>query len=200
MPNSEDDKERVKKRVLEVIRSYSSYAALTENGVELIDEATDLQIRCPWHGVDERPSARYYGGSNGNFHCFACKLHLNSVGIYAKFKNIKFMQALTELERRFNIKPEGQKIWSEIEKPVDKSGSKYESESWGDLPRLVALLENKLIRVRNNISIVDFVRWCRIVDAVQWDFDHNEEKSTPEMIQALLRVKILIDNVNNSTV
>ena len=106
------------------------------------------------------------------------------------------MQALTELEKRFSIKPDDQQVWSEIEKPIDKSGSKYESESWGDLPRLIVLLENKLIRIRNNVSMIDFIRWCRVIDTVQWDFDHNGEKSTPEMIQALLKVKVVIDNTN----
>jgi hypothetical protein len=44
--------------------------------------------------------------------------------------------------------------------------------------------------------MIDFIRWCRVIDTVQWDFDHNGEKSTPEMIQALLKVKVVIDNTN----
>lgn len=187
----------IKRRVKAVLESYSVYDALTENGVELIDQHTDLQIACPFpgHGPDRRPSARYYsgGGRDPVFHCFKCKFHLNSIGIYSKFKNTNFMDALSELERRFSIRVSRKPDAPEFKDPVER-GADYISSQWQDVPRMLKLLEDKLIRLRNKVPLIDFVKFCRVLDAVSWDFDHTG-KSTPEMISALQKLRSKIEDV-----
>ena len=192
-PRSEEVRDWIRRRVAAVKDVYGAYDCLIENGIDLIDEHTALQIICPFHS-DRSPSARYYaitsdGGSH--FHCFTCKLHLDSVNLYAKFHSIKFMQALADLERRFRIdvprKPESPEIPDE-ERDV--------TEGWRDVPRMLLLLEKKLLRIRDQTPRVDYVRFCRILDAVKWDLDRRDGQ-TPQMVDALDRVRDMMDDVGD---
>jgi hypothetical protein len=103
------------------------------------------------------------------------------------------MDALTELERRFRIKiprkPEGPTIVD----PVDR-GSSYVSDKWHDVPRVLALLEQKLLRIRDKCAMVDYVKFCRVIDAIRYDFDKTE-KVTPDMVAVLRRAGSMMDDV-----
>lgn len=184
------DREWIKRRIKVVLEHYGVFDALTEIGVELQDRDTSMQIKCPWHGADDNPSARYYSGPDSRFHCFTCKLHLNGIDILAKSRGIEFMRALSELEHRFNIKvPRQPKI--DIGLPTDKNSS-YMSEAWADVPRVLTMFELKLIRIRDRVALSDYIKWCRVIDAVRWDLDHNGSQ-TPDMVSALIKLKDIID-------
>jgi hypothetical protein len=186
-----DDQKWIKARVDAVSERYTTYDALIEAGVKLIDRDTELQISCPWHGPDNTPSARYYAGQDPHFHCFACKLHMRGIDIFAKLHGINFMQALSELERRFGIKvtesPE-----TDIKIPVDKSGV-YESHAWSDIPRVIDMMESKLLRMKNHVSLIDYVKWCRVLDAIRWDLDHNGGHPLPQMATVLVKLRNAMD-------
>lgn len=187
------NKEWYERRVEAVEKTYDAYDALTEHGVEIPERGMDLQVLCPFHN-EQRPSARYYGAnSKGHFHCYACKVHENSIGLYARFKGIKFNEALVQLERRFHIKiprrPE-----EAIQEPKDKGGPDYESGAWSDIPRVLGILENKLTRVRNKVSLVDYVKFCRVLDTIQWDLDHNGNVGTPQMTSILIKLRQKMDD------
>lgn len=177
-----------------ILRSqYSTYDCLKENGFgeAIPDNSTPTQISCPVHGADTRPSARYYpsDGRRGDYvHCFACKLHADSIGLYSKFKGIKWFDALKELERRFGIKVSRAPNGAEIQEPVDKTSSKYESDLWSDVPQMLVMLEKKLKRIRDRVTMDDYIKFCRVIDNVQWDLDHTEQMVTPDMVIVLKKV------------
>jgi hypothetical protein len=204
---SEQDTERrtslqdwVRRRVSAVLKVYTAYDALTEHGHEIPDRHGDFQLSCPMHGPDTRPSARYYGaGPTPHFHCFTCKIHENGVGLYARFKGIKFMQALSDLEKRFSIKTPQKPESVGIKDPAER-GQHYQSEAWQDVPRMLLLLEKKLNRLRDKIALVDFVKFCTVLDRVQWDLDHNGNKPTPEMVEVLVKVRDFMDQSMNINV
>lgn len=189
---STSEQEWYKRRVEAVEKVYGAYDVLTEHGVEIPDRAMNLQLACPFHGPDNRPSARYYGATNQeHFHCYACKVHETSIGLLAKFKNIKYNEALVQLERRFGIKVP-RKPEESITESVEKS-SHYESEAWKNIPRVLDLLEKKLMRLRDKASMIDFIKFCRVLDTVKWDYDHNGNVSTPPMISILDKLRKLMD-------
>jgi hypothetical protein len=174
-------------RAAAVRGAFSTFDALVEKGIqEVSDPSAPTQIACPFHGADNRPSARYYPRS-GNRHdyvrCFKCRENWDAIGLYAKFRGIRFMDALSELEKRFRIRiprrPEG----PEIVEPADR-GSSYVSDQWSDVPRVLSILETKLSRIKGKCGMSDYVKFCRLIDAVTWDYDHSQKKS-PEMISAL---------------
>lgn len=194
--------EWIKVRCNAVMGVYSSFTCLQENGYSeyLQDEHSSTQIPCflPEHGVDHNPSARYYSKTNNkfdNFYCYKCKYYAESVNLYAKIKNIKFMDALVELERRFNIKIPRKPDGPEIIEPVDRE-SDYKSDKWLDIPRVLAILEKKLLKIRDKCNMIDYVKFCRVIDNVSWDFD-KLQKSTPEMIQILEKISNKMDDVYN---
>ena len=101
------------------------------------------------------------------------------------------MEALSALERRFGVKvpkrPEGVPI-----APSDR-GDGYVSEAWGDVPRVLVILEGKLKRLRDKCGMAEYVKYCRLLDAVQWDFDVLG-KPTPEMVAVLMKAAAAMDD------
>lgn len=186
----------IQRRVAAIREVYSAYQCLTERGVELPDESTPFQVSCPFHGADARPSARYYpreGGKHDYLRCFKCRENWDCINLIAKFNGIRFMDALSDLERRFHIKTPKRPEAPEIVEPADRD-SKYVSDQWKDVPRMLGLLENKLARVRSKSSLSDYIKFCRVLDAVQWDFD-KLNKSTPAMAEVLQKLMSRMDEV-----
>jgi hypothetical protein len=72
--------------------------------------------------------------------------------------------------------------------PQDRSGA-YESKAWSDVPRMLDLLESKLLRLRSSAALLDYIKWCRVLDAVQWDLDHNGGQPTPQMVLILAQLR-----------
>ena len=197
--NQTTTSEWISRRINAVRSVYTAYQCLCENGLgnDIPDEHTATQIKCPIHGVDNNPSARYYprsGNRHDHFFCFRCKLNLDSIGLFAKFKGIRFMDALSDLEKRFRVqiprRPEG----PEIVEPTDR-GASYVSDKWSDVPRVLVILETKLLRIRDRCSMSDYVKFCRLLDAVSWDYD-KAQKATPEMTAALKKTMDKMDDIN----
>ncbi|MGW8179365.1 MAG: hypothetical protein ACWGQW_11485, partial [bacterium] len=95
------------------------------------------------------------------------------------------MEALKDLERRYRLKVAKRPEGPPIEEPKDKSSSTYESEAWSDVTRVLPMLERKLLRLRDRVSLNDYVKFCRLLDRVTYDFDKSKGESTPAMIEAL---------------
>lgn len=188
--------EWVKKRVHAVHQHYSAFNALMENGVtDIPDEDTPTQIFCPFHHNVQTMAARYYprsGGRPAYVRCFRCKENWDGLNLFAKFKKIRFMDALVELERRYRIKVPRRPDQPEVQELADK-GSGYVSEKWADVPYVLKLLEVKLGRLRDKCALGDYVKFCRVLDHVAYDYD-KLEKSTPEMVSALLKLKHRMDD------
>jgi hypothetical protein len=185
--------EWMNQRASKVRSQYTAFDALKENGFgeAIPDQNTPTQISCPSHGPDKRPSARYYpttGNQADYVHCYTCKMHADSIGLYSKFKGLKWYDALKDLERRFGIKVTKQPDGTPFQEPVSKTSVSYESEKWGDVPAMLELLESKLIRLRDKVIMTDFIKFCRVIDTVSWDLDHNQQVVTPAMIDILGKV------------
>lgn len=189
----------IKDRSWAVRKAYNSYDCLHEFGFgeTLVDTDTAVQMSCPFHGPDRRPSARYYPSSSrysDYVRCYYCKENWDSVNLYMKFKGLSFMDALKELERRFRIKIPKRPDAEPIEDYVDRNLATYKSDAWGDVERNLVLLNKKLLRVRDCVSLIDYIKYCRVLDKVRWDLDHMKGQQTPEMVEVLARLKTLMDD------
>lgn len=180
--------EWIRNRTDAIQEIYTTYHALTEFGVELVDEYTDLQISCiyPKHGIDANPSSRFYGGpgKESRFWCYKCKEMARGVAIYAQFKNLTFMESLSTLEKRFHIQVP-QLSGTAFEKPKEKIRP---------IPDRLEAMEAKLIRVRDRIPLVDLIKFFRVVDAVHWDYE-KEGRSDPSMHEILDKVEVRIRDI-----
>jgi hypothetical protein len=103
------------------------------------------------------------------------------------------MDALADLEKRFRIKiprrPEG----PEIVEPSERK-SEYVSDKWSDVPRVLAILEKKLISIRDRCGMSDYIKFCRLIDSVQYDYDKTQV-STPEMVSVLMRAISMVNDI-----
>jgi hypothetical protein len=187
--------EWIKKRVHAVHERYSAYACLVEHGVtDVPDETTPTQLFCPFHHNVSTMAARYYpraGGRPAYVRCFRCKENWDALNLFAKYKRIRFMDALVALERRFHIRIPRRPDMPEYKELADR-GSGYVSEKWADVPYVLKLLEGKLARLRDKCAMADYVKFCRVLDHVAYDYDRIE-KSTPEMVSILLTVRNRMD-------
>jgi hypothetical protein len=201
-PLNPSHKDWIRRRADEVRNHVSAFQLLHEHGLGgmLVDEITAIQIQCPnpGHGPDNRPSARYYpaqGARSDYVRCFKEHTNWDSIQLYMMLKGLPFMEALKDLERRFRIRipkrPEG----SPIQDPKDKSSSNYASEAWLDVPRVLNILENKLLRIRNKVSLPEYVKFCRVLDNVQHDLNLLQNQSTPAMMNILNKLRSLMNEV-----
>lgn len=191
--------EWISRRAWAVRRVYSAYDVLREKGIEDVpDETTPTQLPCMFHGQDNKPSARYYprsGTKSDYVRCFKCRENWDCVNLYARFRGVRFMDALAELERRFRIKTPQRPDAADFMEPADR-GSSYVSTEWRDIPRVLSLLERKVMRARDKCGMTDYVKFCRVLDAVAYDFD-KEGKSTPDMQAILRKLQERVDEVSS---
>jgi len=186
--------EWIKTRVSAVEERMSTYEILVTNGYELVDEDTAFQIPCFMHGPDAHPSARYYPGRPGHFYCFKCQVRMGPIDLYAKFANIKFMEALADLEKRFGIKIQQGSFKSEYDQYVTRD-SNYESPAWGDVKRQLESLEQKLMRVKQKCIMHEFIGICRLLDSVYWDRERSDNDNV-DMIIALAKAREKMNEIS----
>lgn len=194
-------KDWIRRRADAVRQRYTAFQCLHENGhgEMLVDEDTAVSVFCPFHTNVNTPAARYYpaSGSRTDYvRCFRCHENWDSLNLYLKFKGLDFMGAVRDLERRFGIRVERRPDESAaIESPRDRSSDSYVSEAWGDVPRVLDMLERKLARVRGSSSLHDYVRFCRVLDAVRYDLDLNKGQQTDPMVSVLGKLRASMDSV-----
>lgn len=198
--SNDSTKDWIRRRAIAIYGVYGVFDVLTEfgHGEMLVDQSTPIQISCPLpeHGPDNRPSARFYPGESNkydHFHCFKCKVNMDCINLYAKFKGIKFIDALVELERRFRIRVPRRPEAPEFTEPADR-GSNYISDKWSDVAKMLPILEAKLIRLREKIPMQDYVKFCRVIDSVQWDLDKALGKPNAGMAPVLMKLKNMMDS------
>lgn len=194
---STSEKEWVQRRVSAVSKRYSAYQALTDNGVEILDEATSIQLFCPFHDNKHTPAARYYaasGNNDGHFYCFSCKIRLDGIGLFSRFNNIPWFEALSKLEKKFGINIPKVDLTSPI--AIVDRGEGYKSSARSDIPRMLTLLESKLTRCRSKASLPEYVRVCRVLDEIEWNFDISG-KADENMITSISRAEDLMNDVMN---
>lgn len=180
-----EEQEWISRRVLEVGKYYSAHTALIEHGIEIPDEFTSTQILCPFHGDKNKPSARYYAASGNNkshFYCFKCKDRLDGIGLHSRFNSKRYYESLSILEKRYGIKVPKKPTINQI--PIFDKSSDYKSQAWGDVPRHIEILENKLLRNRSRATLQEYVKVMRLIDAIRWDYNQTGESSV-DMILAL---------------
>jgi len=195
-----DQQDWIRRRADAVRQVYSAFDAMTEFGYgePLVDQDTAIQVSCPFHGVDARPSARYYpalGHRSDYVRCYFCRENWDALNLFMKFRGLQFMDALKELEKRFGIKVPKRPDGTQFEEPKDRSSSQYTSDAWGDVPRVLDILEKKLARLRDRASLSDYVRFCRVLDRVSLDYDLAKGKQTDAMVQILMKLREAMDQV-----
>jgi hypothetical protein len=132
---SEVQKQWYKSRVEAILSSISVYDILRHQGAHLsqVSDDREEQISCPFHGADNKPSARVYPEQPDNpshVWCYVCQVPgWDAIGLWREYQGGKesctFSQALFSLEKEFNLEtpdmPTASSLYQEKAK-VDTTG------------------------------------------------------------------------------
>jgi len=96
---------RLMRRALRVNEKSDLGEILQEYGYMVVPDAhREQQFACDLHGQDNKPSARFYGGTN-SFHCFACAKSRDVIEFIRDKEQVSFKRAIEILEQRLNLPP-----------------------------------------------------------------------------------------------
>jgi hypothetical protein len=120
------------------------------------------QLACPFHGIDRKPSARYYPEgveSRAGLWCWVCRERWDALSLWGKFHNFEgsFGQLLKSIEIAYGIEtPEYPKELREVR----------EDPSIKEIARLVEVLEHRLKNARDELGMVDYLRFSVALDRI----------------------------------
>lgn len=130
---NEEQKEWYRQRAAAIHERITAYEILRRNGVDLAQagEEREEQFSCPFHGEDRKPSARIYPArANNPSHvwCFVCQESgWDAIGLWKKFNNLTFGQALARLERECDLPtPEAPDGTWDTEPKVDTERERFQ--------------------------------------------------------------------------
>jgi len=101
----------VRQRIDVIHGVLTAYDVLRGHGISLQQGGDDLeeQIQCPFHGADNKPSARIYPASterHSHVWCYVCQKQWDGIGLWRMFNGegeTTFTKALSEIERAYGL-------------------------------------------------------------------------------------------------
>ena len=96
------DPEKLKELILEEIdfsQVLLDYNVDFVYSPELVDEA---QLRCPFHGQDNKPSARYYRETQSMF-CWVCHKRWDVIGFIMEMEQVYYKSALLYIVNKYQL-------------------------------------------------------------------------------------------------
>lgn len=178
----------IAQRVAAVSRVVSAGDVLQRNGVQLrYGGDREEQISCPFHGRDQKPSARLYPeGADRRSHvwCFVCQESWDCIGLWRKFGSFeKFGAALRDMERSFGILPPESPFEIDEEKA---QASEKESERQ-EVFRLIDSCERVLIHHKRNFDMIGFLRVGSVLDKLRYQIQTSKVSTSraTEVLRAI---------------
>lgn len=142
--------EWMQKRIEQVRRNVSAYDVLRRHGVDIKSDVQEEQFSCPFHGADNRPSARIYpdnATSPSHVWCYVCQeKRWDAIGLWRKFnggEEVSFGRALSEIERAYNLPS------IEMPKEIGLNGPTPDQKAFEAFDTLYTVTENRLRMSRN---------------------------------------------------
>ena len=135
-------------------------------GVEFIYNpklAEQVQFRCPFHGRDNKPSARLYNDTQ-TCYCWFCKKKWDVVSFIMQAENLSFRAALQYLTNRYRI--DVSTIPDEPEIKKEKVTVSYDNVN-------MMCLRNNIVELRQKISLEKYARLCFVFLNVSYDFSRG---------------------------
>lgn len=154
--NSLNDKELVKKRVLQIVEKVPLLEILSKYYPSLNSSYPDheQQFSCDLHGSnDEKPSARFYPSSNTTF-CFGCAKVRNAIDYVITKEGVSFSRACSLLEQAYGIEPPSTKIYQPEELPKKTTQELF--------PKLERKMEGLLLDLKQVLSPAQHLKFLEL--------------------------------------
>jgi len=96
-------RERLRARADRVNKECDLGELLHEYGYSVMpDRQREQQFACDLHGVDNKPSARYYGINNTTY-CWVCQKSRDAIAYVTEKEGVSFREAIEILEKRLGL-------------------------------------------------------------------------------------------------
>lgn len=126
---------RLRARADRVKRECDLGSLLRDYGYDVVpDEHREQQFACQLHGVDHKPSARFYPVNNSTY-CWVCQKTRDPIAYVMEHENIEFREAIQILERRLGLpslpweeEPERPKTVAQEIEDIARTQTSFDSE------------------------------------------------------------------------
>jgi hypothetical protein len=189
-------REWIQQRIGKIHEKITLYDVLSRNGVELEYVDRPTQFACPFHGKDNKPSARAYPDSGtGPSHawCFVCQERWDAISIWKKFNggtDKKFTRILTEIEQAFGLDqpafPDGLQTLSQ--EVLEKQAEENDMEPFN---KLVSACERRLIEAKAVYDLKGYLMASSLLERVTTRV-LDRRMGQPEGVQ---RLRSLLDSI-----
>jgi hypothetical protein len=154
----------VAQRIAAIHDRVSAGDVLARNGVHLkYGGHRPEQLSCPFHGTDNRPSARYFpdGESPAHIWCYVCKERWDSITLWRKFNQFEgpFTRLLFDIERAFGI--------DTPEAPTQDEGFEDDGPD-AEVLQLMEICERRLRGARASFDLRAFLTVGSILDRLSY--------------------------------
>lgn len=159
-------------RIETIHRAVTAHDVLRRNGVKLRYGDRVEQISCPFHGRDNKPSARVYPESSkgpSGVWCFVCQERWDAIGLWRKFGDFtgKFTALLRDIEQAHGIVPpeSPREHFAEYEQPEDYA--------LDEVKHLLSICDRRLTLARKAFDLEGFMRVSVALDRLRHQVDHK---------------------------
>lgn len=185
-------KQWMKERVEVIHQRVTADDVLSRFGIRLrYNGQREEQFSCPFHGKDNKPSARYYPASvRGPAHvwCFVCQKNWDCIRLWREFAGFegKFGSLLREIEKSYGITPpEAPRMAREVK--VDEEAE--------EVKRLFATADNRLRNSLTSFKSLNDMRGYLTLGSVLDRLDYALKEGTVPMPKAKEVLRRVLDKI-----
>lgn len=140
-------------------------------------KSDEVQFRCPFHGKDNKPSARYYRRTQSAF-CWVCHKKFDVIAFIMEKVGLSYGGALRHLIQRYKISisdiPDG---------PDIRYNETVKSSDIPEVKRVIANINMKLQELKYKISFEKYNALCAVYNNLT--FKVSENKDVSDMVKKL---------------
>jgi DNA primase len=170
-------------RIEAIHRRVSAHEVLRRNGVGLKYGGRVEQFSCPFHGQDNKPSARVYGEterSPSHVWCFVCQKRWDAIGLWQKFTGFegRFSSLLRDIEQTYGIEiPESPQQYQSEHKVQDTT-------AMDEVLKLLDICDSRMTKSRPAFEMTGYYKLSVALDRVRYQLD--ERRIKPVEAKAIL--------------
>lgn len=181
-------------RIEAIHRRVTAHDVLRRNGIDLKYGDRVEQFSCPFHGKDNKPSARVYGETNrspSHVWCFVCQKRWDAIGLWQKFTGFegRFSSLLRDIEQVYGI---------EIPESPQEYQSEYKAQdntAIDEVLKLLDICDSRMTKSKNAFDMTGYYKISVALDRLRYQIDEHllkpsEAKVVLQTILEKISVKV----------
>lgn len=170
-------KELVLKEVsmVDVLKSYGAHFMYSP------DLADEVQFRCPIHGDDNKPSARFYRETQ-TCYCWVCQKRWDAISFVRDKENLNFVGAVLHLISKYRVDTSSIPDTPEFSPAKPKTADQKKILAMQEDAFLISL-KGKIRDFRGKIAVEKYAALCTVFNMIM--FDKFKEKDCSKSLKKL---------------